>query len=105
MSERVEDLTIRYEVDGIEIIKELDKCVLSKGSWATVMFKYQEWHRSEEVYGVPKVSIRRYQKQNNSFRQKSKFNITSTKQILRVVEVLQDWFLKEESQGSRKKTK
>ena len=98
MSETVDDLTIRYEEDGIEVVKELKKEVLTKGSWVTVMYLYQEWSARNEEYGAAKVSVRRYQKRNDRFQQKSKFNISSGKQALQIVEVLQKWF-PEESAG------
>jgi len=95
MSERVEDLTIRYEEDGVEVIKELEKHVLSKGAWSTVMFLYQEWSPRTESYGPAKVSVRRYQKRDGRLIQKSKFNISHGKQALQMVEVLQGWFPEE----------
>ena len=40
----VEELTVAFsdEDTGEEVIKELDKEILSKGAWPTVMFLYQE---------------------------------------------------------------
>ncbi len=95
MSETVDDLTIQYEENGIEVIKELEKHVLSKGAWSTVMFLYQEWVPKTEAYGPPKVSVRRYQKRDDRLQQKSKFNISNRKQALQMVEVLQGWFSEE----------
>ncbi|MBF0278929.1 MAG: hypothetical protein HQM13_14100 [SAR324 cluster bacterium] len=92
MSETVDDLTIRYEENGVEVVKQLDKHVLSKGSWSTVMYLYQEWSPKNEEYGPEKVSVRRYQKRNDRFQQKSKFNISSAKQARQMVEVFQKWF-------------
>ena len=34
MAENIEDVSITYEEDGLEIVKELDKQILSKGAWA-----------------------------------------------------------------------
>ena len=47
----VEDLTVNYEENGVLIVKELDKAVLSKGAWATVMFRYQQWEGDKRAYG------------------------------------------------------
>ncbi len=47
MAETVEELTITYEEDGIETVKELDKKVLTKGAWSTVIYRYQDWNRSK----------------------------------------------------------
>ena len=59
MSETIDDLTITYTEDGIDTVKELDKIPLTKGAWATIMYKYQDWDRSKEQYGPVKFSIRR----------------------------------------------
>jgi hypothetical protein len=91
MAENVEQLTVAYEDGGIETVKELDKKVLTKGAWATVMFRYQEWNRAKEEYGPDKYSIRRYQKQNGEYRQKSKFNISSKEQAKSIIEALEKW--------------
>ncbi|MFY7697241.1 MAG: hypothetical protein ACOVQX_00155 [Legionella sp.] len=95
MSETIDDLTIAFNEDGVETTKELGKSVLSKGAWTTIMFRYQDWDSSKQSYGPVKFSIRRYQKRNNQYWQKSKFNISSTEQAQKIVDTLADW-LKEE---------
>ena len=91
MAETVDELTVTYEDDGIETVKELDKKVLTKGAWATLMFRYQEWNKTKSEYGPDKYTIRRYQKRNGEYQQKSKFNISSEKQAQEIVEALQGW--------------
>jgi hypothetical protein len=91
MSETIDDITIAYSENGVEITKELDKQILSKGAWTTIMFKYQDWDNAKNEYGPAKYSIRRYQKRNNQYWQKSKFNISSTDQAKKIVEILNDW--------------
>ncbi|TCT23718.1 hypothetical protein [Thiobaca trueperi] len=91
MSEKVEDLSVTYTEDGIETTKELDKVILSKGSWTTIIFRYQEWDRAKEAYGPDKYSIRRYQKRNGEYRQQSKFNISSRAQAQGLIDALQGW--------------
>lgn len=91
MAENVEDLTIRYEDGGIETVKELDKKVLSKGAWATVIYRYQDWEAAKEQYSGDRYSIRRYQKRNGEYQQKSKFNISSDKQAREIIEALESW--------------
>lgn len=87
----VDEITIRYEEDGVETVKELDKHILSKGAWTTIMFRYQEWNRGEKNYGPVKYSIRRYQKRNDQYWMKSKFNISSEDQARKMIEVLNQW--------------
>ena len=91
MAETIDELTIAYEDDGIETVKELDKKVLTKGAWTTIMYRYQEWNRAKGEYGEDKYSIRRYQKRNGQYQQKSKFNISSVDQAKDIIATLQEW--------------
>ena len=91
MASSVEELTINYSEDGIDVVKELDKVILSKGAWSTVMFRYQEWNRSKNEYSPDKFSIRRYQKRNGEYIPKSKFNISSKAQAEGIIEALGRW--------------
>lgn len=97
MAENIDDLTIRYVEDEKVIIDELDKQVLTRGNWTTVMYLFREMNKKTEEYSPSKVSIRRYQKRNGVYRQQSKFNISSAKQGKEIVRVLQNWFPEEES--------
>ena len=90
MSETIDDITINYEEDGQLLVKELDKEILSKGAWSTIMFKYQEMDRSGE-YGPEKFRIARFKKEHGQFRQKSKFNISNEKQAQQIVDALSNW--------------
>lgn len=91
MSETIDELTVRYEEDGIETVKELDKVVLSKGAWSTILYRYQDWDRAKQEYGPDKYTIRRYQKRNGIYMQKSKFNISSKDQAKNIIAALQNW--------------
>jgi hypothetical protein len=91
MSTSIDEITIAFNDNGIETVKELDKTVLSKGAWTTIMFKYQEWDKAQNDYGPIKFSIRRYQKRNNQYWQKSKFNISSVDQAQKIIETLSNW--------------
>jgi hypothetical protein len=91
MASNVEDLTVDYTDGEIQTVKELDKKVLTKGAWATVLFKYREWDRRKEAYSPDKYTIRRYQKRDGVYQQKSKFNISSKDQARGLIEVLQKW--------------
>lgn len=95
MASDVAELTINYEEDGQLVVKELDKCVLTKGAWSTIIYRYQDWNRSKEEYGPDKYSIRRYQKRNGQYQPKSKFNISSADQARKIIAALQDWLPQE----------
>ncbi len=91
MASTVEELTITYTEDGIEVVKELDKVILSKGAWSTIIYRYQDWNRSKGEYGPDKFSIRRYQKRGGEYMPKSKFNISSKDQARNIIAALQKW--------------
>jgi hypothetical protein len=91
VAETIDELTISYTEDGIETTKELDKKVLSKGAWSTIIYRYQTWNRTKEEYGKDMYTIRRYQKRNGEYLPKSKFNISSADQAQAIIEALQEW--------------
>jgi len=91
VADNVEDLTVDYEEDGKLVSRQLDKEILTKGAWSTIIFRYQDWDRKKEEYGPDKYSIRRYQKRNGQYQQKSKFNISSRDQAEKVIAALQKW--------------
>lgn len=97
MAEKIEDLTVQYEEDGVITVKELDKIVLTKGAWSTIIYKLQNWNRSKEEYGPTAFSIRRYQKRDGAYVQRSKFNISSIDQAKKIIEALNNWMAEEES--------
>jgi len=91
MGKTVDELTVSYTEDGIETVRELDKQVLTKGAWSTIIFRYQDWDRQKGAYGPDKYTIRRYQKRNGEYQQKSKFNISSRDQAEKIIEALRNW--------------
>jgi len=91
----VEDLTVDYMEDGQLVSKQIDKVILTKGAWSTIIFRYQDWDRRKEEFGPDKFSIRRYQKRSGEYQQKSKFNISSRDQAQKIIDALQTW-LKED---------
>jgi hypothetical protein len=91
VASEIDELTVQYEEDGLVTVKELDKKVLTKGAWSTIIYRYQDWDRRKEEYSKDKYTIRRYQKRSGQYMQKSKFNISSKDQALAIIEALQDW--------------
>jgi hypothetical protein len=91
VAESIDELTVEYSEDDLITVKELDKVVLSKGAWSTILFRYQDWDRKKEAYGPEKYSIRRYQKRNGEYRQQSKFNISSKDQAQQLIDALHKW--------------
>ncbi|MCI0655288.1 MAG: hypothetical protein L0Y39_12565 [Methylococcaceae bacterium] len=91
MVSEVEELSVEYIDNGIQTVKELDKQILSKGAWTTIIFRYQDWDRSKNQFGPEKFTIRRYQKRNGEYQQKSKFNISSADQAKKLILALEKW--------------
>ena len=91
MASSPEELTVSYKEGDLELVKELDKQILSKGAWTTIIYRYQDWNNAKQEYGPDKYTIRRYQKRNGEYQQKSKFNISSNDQAKKIIEALNTW--------------
>jgi len=91
MASTIDEITIEYEEDGILLVKELDKEILTKGAWSTIIFKYQNWNKKTEDYTDELFSIRRYRKIRGEYMQQSKFNISNKKQAQKIIETLEKW--------------
>ncbi len=87
----VDDLTIAYEEDGILLTQELDKAVLTKGAWATLVFRYRQWEKSKEAYSADKYTIRRYKKVGGEYKVQSRFNISGPDQARKLIDILKTW--------------
>ena len=91
MAATIDELTVNYTEDGQLVVKELDKEILSKGAWSTIIYRYQDWDRAKGEYGPDKYTIRRYQKRSGEYMQRSKFNISSKEQAEKIIAALQKW--------------
>lgn len=94
MAETLDELTYNYEDEGVLVRKELDRVVLTKGGWATMMFLFQELDRKAEKFRPPKMAIVRFKKSKGSYRKQSSFNISSEKQARQIVAVFEGWYPK-----------
>ena len=48
MASDVDELTVNYEEGGELLSREMDKVILSKGAWATIIFRYQDFNRAKD---------------------------------------------------------
>jgi hypothetical protein len=94
MAETLEELTYDYEEDGTLVRKEIDRVVLTKGGWATMMFLFQELDRASGKFRAPKMAIVRFKKSKGVYRKQSSFNISSEKQARQIAEVFESWYPK-----------
>ena len=91
-TESVDSLTIRYLEAGVEKVKEVDKVILAKGAWATILFCFQDLDVKTGVYGKKKFSLRRYRKLQGEYVMQSKFTISSVDQAQKLIDALTPWF-------------
>ena len=91
MAETIEEITLNYEEDGQQLVRELDKEVLSRGAWTTILFRYRQWDRKKEDFGPDLFTIRRYRKLKGNYIPQSKFNISSRDQAKKIVAALEGW--------------
>jgi hypothetical protein len=92
----LEDITIAYEENGEEIIKEEDKFILAKGAWSTVAYLYRQKDKNGE-FGDKRVRLVRYKKRNGKYLTHAKFNLTGPAQVEKLVEKLNEWYSEEKS--------
>lgn len=97
MSAEVEDLSVDYEEEGVQVVQQLDKEILLKGAWDTVLFRYRQWEPKKEDYGPDRFTIRRHKKLHGEYRQQAKFNISSRDQAEKIVAALQRWLAEPET--------
>ncbi|MDR1872770.1 MAG: hypothetical protein LBS60_12770 [Deltaproteobacteria bacterium] len=90
MAETVTEITVAQENEGEIVIEELDKVVLTKGVWSTIVFRYRERDRRTSEFGPPKATLRRYQKLKGAYRKRDSVNLTldSAKAL---IQVLNEW--------------
>ena len=97
MAETIDELSYNYEDEGVLVRKELDKVVLTKGSWATIMFLYQELDKASSKFRAPKIAIVRFKKFRGAYRKQSSFNVSSEKQARQITDVFEKWYSKMEA--------
>lgn len=102
MAGTIDEISINWvdESDGKQKVKEIEKEVLSRGSWTTIMFLYQDLDNKTGDFGPPKIRIQRYQKRGGEYRPQSKFNISSSKQAYQIIDVIKQWFPDKPGEGT-----
>jgi hypothetical protein len=87
----VDDLRCDWEEDGESKVEQLDKFILSKGAWVTIMFLYRE-RGADGAWSEAKCRIQRYRKMRGKYMSQNKFNISSANQAHLIADQLQHWF-------------
>ena len=91
MAETIDEITINYEEDGMLVVEELEKVVMNRGAWTTILFRYRERDRKTGEFGPPKAGLRRYQKTKGLFRKRDAINISPDSAKL-LTKTLNQWF-------------
>jgi hypothetical protein len=94
MAETPEELSWDYEDEGVLVRKQIDRVILTKGSWVTIMFLFQELDRAKGKFRPPKMAIVRFKKSKGVYRKQSSFNISNEKQARQIAEVFESWYPK-----------
>jgi hypothetical protein len=76
MAENVSEITVEYEEEGETLVEELDKVVLNKGVWTSILFRYKERDRKTGQFGPAKATIKRYQKHQGVYKKRDSVNLT-----------------------------
>jgi len=71
MASDVNEITINYKEDGLLIVKELDRVILSKGAWAAIRFRYQQWEPASNAYGPERYSAATARSRANTSRRRN----------------------------------
>ena len=77
MAENIDDITISYEEEGELLVEELGKVILTRGAWASILFRYRERSRQTGTMGPPKAALRRYQKYQGVFKKRDAINLSA----------------------------
>ena len=91
ISDDLDELTYDHEDDGVLVRKQLDRVVLARGSWATVMFLFQDLDRATGAYAAPRMAIVRFQKWKGGYRKHSAFNVSNAAQARELTAVFDRW--------------
>ncbi|MDR1487330.1 MAG: hypothetical protein LBT62_04985 [Deltaproteobacteria bacterium] len=71
----VDDVSVDLELNGETVVEQLDKIVLTKGAWSTILFRYRERDKKTGKFGPPKASLIRYNKFRGCYRKRAAFNL------------------------------
>lgn len=77
MAENINDITVNYEEEGELLVEELEKVILNRGAWTSILFRYRERDRQTGQMGAPKATLRRYQKYQGVFKKRDAINLSA----------------------------
>jgi hypothetical protein len=90
MAETIQEITINREDDGQTTVEELDKVVLTKGVWSTILFRYRELDQRTGQLGPAKATLKRYQKHQGVYKKRDSVNLTEASSRT-LIDTLKEW--------------
>jgi len=90
MAENINDITVNYEEEGEVLVEELEKVILNRGAWTSILFRYRERDRRTGEMGAPKATLRRFQKYQGVFKKRDAINL-SAETARTLIDTLQNW--------------
>lgn len=90
MAETINDITVAYEEESEVLVEELDKVILNRGAWTSILFRYRERNRQTGEMGAPKATLRRYQKYQGVFKKRDAINLSADAARI-LVSTLDQW--------------
>lgn len=92
MSESIDELSVERWEEGELVEKQLEKEVLTRGAWTTILYQSQELDPKTKQFKAPGARLIRYRKVRGQYKPQSKFHISSAKQAVAIAAILQQWF-------------
>ncbi|MDR1921780.1 MAG: hypothetical protein LBS31_08600 [Candidatus Adiutrix sp.] len=90
MAENINDITVNYEEEGELVVEELEKVILTRGAWTSILFRYRERERQTGQMGPPKATLRRFQKHQGVFKKRDAINL-SAETARTLINALEAW--------------
>ena len=90
-AQSIDDISFDWEEDGRQVRRELDRRVLSRGGWPTVMYLYQELDLQTDAWRPAKVALVRYQSKRGMLRKHASITLGEVKS-LELAAALEQWF-------------
>jgi hypothetical protein len=94
MVETLDELSYDVEEDGVLVRRQIDRVVVARGAWATLMFLYEELDRATGSFRAPKIAVARFKKFRGAYRRHSVFTLASVAEARALTDVFERWFEK-----------
>jgi len=87
----LDELTYDLDEDGALVRRQLERVVLTRGAWSTVLFLYEELDRRTGAFRPPRAAVVRFQKVRGGYRKHSAFVVGSADEMGVLLSTLGRW--------------